>query len=151
MSLYWEGLFHERLAVIATFAYSQVPLAKLRGGLGSSRFFEKIIHEIPHQTATQATVDLALYFRGLDDEQHLTDYWEDIKKEVTVGRLWLKDGKTKPLSPREMCNKIIHGERIEWDLSSHPKIICIARDKEYWSRAEIELDLLLALGGQLGS
>jgi len=63
----------------------------------------------------------------------------------------MKDGESELLTPREMSNKIIHAERIEWDLSCAPQLICTSRDKERWLRAEIDLDLLLALDGGLGS
>jgi hypothetical protein len=86
----------------------------------------------------------------LDDDERLTALWKQIK-EPQVGTLILKEGKTEPLSPREMSNKIIHAERIEWNFSVEPKIVCIGRDKERWVRAEIDVRSLLALGGQLGS
>ena len=152
MSLHWAALVHEKLANIAAFASSQAPLTKLRSERfhGEWRFLEKIIYEIPFRTATQACMDFALYFRALDDDERLTDYWNQVESP-NVGTLFLKDGNTERLSPREMSNKIIHAERIEWDFSAEPKIICIGRDKESWVRAEIDVGLLLALGGQLGS
>jgi hypothetical protein len=52
---------------------------------------------------------------------------------------------------QEVSNKIIYAARIEWELSDEPKIICIGRDNEAWVRAEIEVESLLYLGGQLGS
>jgi hypothetical protein len=152
MSLHWAALVHEKVAIIAAFAYSQVPLTQLRRERfqGGWRFLEKVIFDLPRRTATQACMDLALYFRVLDDDEGLTDYWKQLK-EPRVGTLFLKDGATEPLSPREMSNKIIHAERIEWELSAEPKVICIGRDKERWVRAEIEVESLLALAGQLGS
>jgi hypothetical protein len=92
------------------------------------------MHEIPQQEATKAAMELALYFRALDDEQELTRYWKR-SQEPSVGTLYLKDGTTEPITPREMSNKIIHAERIEWRvLSAPPTIICTGRDKERWAR-----------------
>jgi hypothetical protein len=57
-------------------------------------FFEKVIFEIPSLTATQVCMDLALYFRALDGEERLTDYWRQFKKP-SVETLFLKHGKTR--------------------------------------------------------
>jgi len=152
MSLNWAALVHEKLAVIATFAYSQKPLTKVKHRFrGEWKFLDKIIYDIPRQTATQALIDFALYFRTLDEEQRLTDYWRQSETPPTCGMLFIKDGNNERLTPREMGNKIIHAERIEWDLSGDPKIICIGRDKVAWLRAEIDVDSILFLGAQLGS
>jgi hypothetical protein len=96
-------------------------------------------------------VDFALYFRALDDQQGHPHIWKYSEQLPIVGLLLMKDGKTKPLRPRKMSNTVIHAENIEWDLSSDPKIICKGRDKEEWSRSEIEIKMLLAVAGQLGS
>jgi hypothetical protein len=109
------------------------------------------MHEIPQQEATKAAMELALYFRALDDEQELTRYWKR-SQGPSVGTLYLKDGTTEPITPREMSNKIIHAERIEWRvLSAPPTIICTGRDKERWARAEIDVGRMIAIGGMLGS
>jgi hypothetical protein len=59
----------------------------------------------------------------------------------------------EPLPPREMSNKIIHAERLEWDFSGEPKVVCFAweKEKEKWVRAEINVRAMLWLGGVLGS
>src|SRR5262249_2770623 len=144
----WTRLIHEKLAILATFAYSHVRLKELRKELlGERRFLEKVIYDIPKQVGTQAGIDFSLYFRALDDQAGLTDVWKRSQHPPTVGLLVMKDGKGKPLSPREMSNTVIHAKSIEWNLSSNPKII----DQEKWSRAEIEMKLLLDMGGELGS
>ena len=150
--LHWARLVHERLAVVAMFAYSHAALAELRKQLpGERKFLDKVIYDIPKETATQALVDFALYFRALDDQQGLSDVWKLHQHPPTVGLLVMKEGETKPLSPRKMSNTVIHAERIDWNLSSDPKVTCVGRDKEKWSRSEIEIKLLLAVGGHLGS
>ena len=152
MSLQWTGLIHEKLAVIVSFAYSQKPLANMRHRFrGEWKFLEKIVNDIPRRAATQAVVDFALYFRTLDDEQRVTDYWRQAETPPTFGMLYMREGNNERLSAREMSNKIIHAERIEWDLSGEPRIICIGHENEAWVRAEINLDSLLYLGAQLGS
>jgi hypothetical protein len=50
-----------------------------------------------------------------------------------------------------MSNKIIHAEKIEWDLSAQPKIVCIGRDKEQWLYATINVIGMLEVGAFLGS
>ena len=150
MSLNWARLVHEKLALIAIFAYSQEPLAQMRLAKfkGEWPSHDKFLHEIPQIEATKALMELALYFRTLDDAQGLTPYWKIVGD--TVGTLYLKDGKTEPLSPREMSNKIIHAEHIDWDFSESPKIVCTGKD-EKWTSAEIDLIALIEIGGRLGS
>jgi hypothetical protein len=143
MSLQWASVVHEKLAIIASFAYSQTPLANMRYRFrGEWKSLEKIIHAIPRRTATQAVVDLGFYFRALDKQESFTDY---------VGMLYMKHGNNERLSARELSNKIIHAAHIEWELSNEPKIICVGRDKEAWSRAEIDVESLLYLGSRLRS
>jgi hypothetical protein len=73
MSLRWARLVHEKLAVIATFAYSQTALKEEieKHFRGEWKFLHKIIYELPHEEATKAPIELALYFRAFDDEQDL--------------------------------------------------------------------------------
>lgn len=151
MSLHWARLVHEKLAVIATFVHSYAPLQAEREHFnGEWKFLNKITFELPRQRATHALIDFALYFRALDDEEDLTGYWKQTSVP-SVGTLIFKDGETKPLSPREMSNKIIHAEAIEWDFSEQPKIVCTGRDKEAWVRANINVRRLLSIGAQLSS
>ncbi len=151
----WSTLVHQKLATIATFAYSQPALAKMREEhfVGEWKFLNKVIHEIPSHEAKKACLEFALYLRSLDDEQRLTGIWKRIKQAPKVGILHLKSGKTEPLSPREMSNKLIHAEEIKWDFSAEPKINCVAweSENEKWVRAEIDVRAMLALGGMPGS
>jgi len=118
---------------------------------GKWKFLHKIIYELPHEEATKALVELALYFRALDDEQDLTGFWKQVGVSV-VGSLVLKNGDIQSLSPREMSNKIIHAEEIKWDFSEEqPRIICTGRNKEEWLRAIIDVWKMLWIGAQLGS
>ena len=151
MSLHWARLVHEKLAVIATFAYSQTALkAEIEKHFrGEWKFLHKIIYELPHEEATKALIELALYFRPLDDEQDLTGFWKQVGVSV-VGSLVLKNGEIQSLSPREMSNKIIHAEEIKWDFSEEqPRIICTGRNKEEWLRAIIDVWKMLWIGAQL--
>lgn len=151
----WSALVHQKLAVIATFAYSQPALAKMKDEHfeGEWKFLNKVIHHIPADEAAKACLEFALYLRALDDQEGLTDFWKQTEVVPVVGTLYLKNGQTKPLSPREMSNKIIHAEKIAWGFAGDPKIICTAREKENekWVRAEIDVRSMLAIGGMLGS
>lgn len=152
MTLPWSLLVHQNIAKIATFAYSQTPLAQMRSVdfIGEWRFVDKALHQIPREEATKAVMELALYLRTLDDEQRLTEYWKVVTRP-SVGQLVQKSGEVEDLSPREMSNKIIHAEQIEWQFEPEPSIICHGRDKERWVRAEISVKLLIWIGGMLGS
>lgn len=70
MSLDWAQLVHEKLATIVSFAYSQAPLDLMRRAKfkGEWRFLDTFLHEIPQTEATKALMELALYFRTLDDD-----------------------------------------------------------------------------------
>jgi hypothetical protein len=151
MSLRWARLVHEKLAVIATFAYSQTALKEEieKHFRGEWKFLHKIIYELPHEEATKALIELALYFRAFDDEQDLTGFWKQVGVSV-VGSLVLKNREIQSLSPREMSNKIIHAEEIKWDFSEEqPRIICTGRNKEEWLRAIIDVWKMLWIGAQL--
>lgn len=154
MEVNWVRLVHERLATIATFAYSQIPLAQLRRAKFTGQWpsLETFLHELPKVEANKALMELALYFRTLDDRENLTDYWK-ATDVPSVGVLYLRDGSTEPLSPREMSNKVIHAESVEWQFFSDQMIICTAgaNAHENWLRAEIMLVKLIAVGGQLQS
>src|SRR4029453_17603551 len=112
MSLNWARLVHEKLAVIATFAYSQTALEREieKHFKGEWKFLQKIIYEPPHEEATKALVELALYFRALDDEQDLTGFWKQVGVSV-VGSLVLKNGDIQALSAREMTSPNIRGSK----------------------------------------
>ena len=152
MSLHWARLVHEKLAVIATFAYAQVPLATEleKHFIGEWKFLHRITYELPHQQAIHAVIDFALYFRMLDEEEDMTGFWKQVGMP-TVGTLVLKDKEIQPLSPRDMSNKIIHAEKIDWDFTEQPKIVCTGRDKDRWLHAIIEVRKMLWIGAQLGS
>jgi hypothetical protein len=92
MTLHWARLIHEKLAVISTFAYSQVPFANLRSAKfhGEWGSLDKFLHEIPENEATKALIELALWFRTLDDEQGLTQYWKRGEGAPKVGLLHLR-------------------------------------------------------------
>jgi len=68
-------------------------------------------------------------------------------------RLIMKDGSDKPLTFREVANKVIHSSRLEWELlkCQDPLLLCHTRDKEQWLRAEIDLVAFAAVCGQLMS
>jgi hypothetical protein len=152
VTLHLARLVHEKLAVIATFAYAQAPLkAAIENHLsGQWRFLHKITSELPRAQANQAVMDFALYFRALDDEANLSFIWKQ-RGMPEVGTLLLKQGGTEPLSPREMCNRIIHAKKIDWVFSKQPRIVCTGRDEERWLRAIIEVRKMLWIGAQLGS
>jgi hypothetical protein len=142
---------HEKLAVIATFAYSHGSLVKMRERFnGPWPFLEKIIFDLPRQEALKALKDFALNFRDLDNKENLTDYWKETG-EPSVGTIFMKDGTTKRLSPREMSNKIIHSKQMAWDFSGEPQVICEGEDQEKWVRAVIDVKRMLWIGAQLGS
>ena len=91
MSLHWARLVHEKLAVIATFAYAQVPLATEleKHFIGEWKFLHRITYELPRQQAIHAVIYFALYFRMLDEEEDMTGFWKQVGMP-TVGTFRLE-------------------------------------------------------------
>jgi hypothetical protein len=104
-----------------------------------------------HKVAAASLGSQTVSASGLKIIARACRYWKKVGIPA-VGTLILKDGKTQPLSPREMSNKIIHAEKIDWDFSKEePWIICTGEDKEKWVSATINVRDLLWMGAQLGS
>jgi len=63
--------------------------------------------------------------------------------------IYKTDGTVERLSVRELTNKIIHAEKIEWEFEGHlkdPLIVCHASQKQQdrfkWAKAKIPMSAL---------
>ncbi|MGH7979853.1 MAG: hypothetical protein ACREE6_10800 [Limisphaerales bacterium] len=75
-----------------------------------------------------------------------------MKNIPNCGKLMMGDGSQKVLTFREMANKVIHSNRLEWEFSKpNPVLICHSSDKERWIRAEIDIVAVAAVCGGLMS
>ena len=133
----------ENLSIVMTFAFSQEALAKYYGEHyhGRFKFLERAFFDAPHQRAIRACIELAVMYRALDDIQNITAR----REEESFGDLYNGDEPPKPLRLRDLVNKIIHAQRIEWDFSKdikEPLIVCFAAANQAgfgWTKAEIRV------------
>ncbi|MCG2639411.1 MULTISPECIES: hypothetical protein [Bradyrhizobium] len=132
----------DNLSVVMIFAYSQPPLREFRrtSFTGSWEHIDEVLFTIPEQVATRAMIELVLLFRTLDDHEDL----DDGSLGSPFGTLHLKSGNIRPLSIRDVANKIIHAKKIEWvfDNPKKPVVLTTAHDesRENWTHAEIDLN-----------
>ncbi len=151
-SLPLTRLVHENLSIVMCFAYSRKPLKKMIQAKfkGEWKYLNKALFEISAQQAEKACVELALFLRTLDDEDAISRYHKATRRVPECGNVVFRDGSTEILTFREVTNKIIHAGAIEWDLlKDDPLLICRARDREPWIRAEVDLIAFAAVCGQL--
>ena len=151
-SLPLTRLVHENLSIIMCFAYSRKPLKKMIQAKfkGEWKYLNKALFEISAQQAEKACVELALFLRTLDDEDAISRYHKATRRVPECGNVVFRDRSTEILAFREVTNKIIHAGAIEWDLlKDDPLLICRARDREPWIRAEVDLIAFAAVCGQL--
>ena len=155
-SLPLTRLIHENLSVLMCFAYSRKPLVDLMDRFkGEWKYLNKALFEISEQRAEKACLELALFFRMLDDEEKISQYFASTASPPNCGRLVMRDGTTGTLPLREVANKVIHASRLEWDFSGEPVLVCHARpeqiEKWKWVRAEVNVVALAAVCGNLMS
>ena len=145
-------LIHENLSIVVTFAFSRGPLEALRQTRfrGEWKYLDKALFVVAEQRADKACVELATVIRLLDDDEDVSGYLREASS-LRFGRVFKQDQPDEPLYLRDLTNKIIHAQRLEWDLATvlDPRIICISRHPNRWLRAEIELVALAAFCGQL--
>lgn len=150
-------LIHENLSVLMCFVYSRKPLEEVAQSTfqGEWKYLNKALFDISVERAEKACVELALFLRMLDDDENLTGYHTGTRNVPDCGRLIMKDGVDKMLTFREAANKIIHADRLEWNLSRDPHIVCHARqvdtDRWGWIRAEVDIVAIAFVCGQLMS
>ena len=152
-SLPLARLVHENLSIVMCFAYSQKPLVEMIDSKfkGEWKYLNKALFEYSSERAEKACLELALFLRMVDDEWEISAYHAATKNVPNCGRLVMKDGSEKPLTFREVSNKVIHSSRLEWHLLKPPNpfLFCHSRDTEKWLRAEIDLIAFAAVCGQL--
>ncbi len=152
-SLPMTHLVHENFSVIMAFAFSRKPLERyMERFAGEWEYLRKALFEIAEQKAEKACLELALFLRLVDDEQHISGYYKQIGGR-NFGRLVLKDGQVGNLQLRDVCNKIIHAKGLSWAFSDEadPMLICHSQDQEKWVRAEVDLFALAGFCGGLMS
>jgi hypothetical protein len=170
------GIIHDNLGIVLTYAFSKPALEEYRGWLMGQRWDHsgRILRELPEQRATRAIIELAVMFRALDDAREITKADFVVTHPYAVyhptgyvyGKLYRHDGEPEPLPLREVPNKIIHANSIEWSFSGpkerrsfstigEPLIVCHAAEADYprfkWTRAEVFVKAFAAVCAALSS
>jgi len=153
-SLPFTHLIHENLSIVMTFAFSRGPLEKMikETFVGEWKYLNKVLFSISEEHAEKACLELALFLRMLDEEQQISEYYAKTTSHE-FGRLIFKDGSEKPLTLREVTNKIIHSSGLEWEFDDFlgALLVCHGSDKEKWEKARIEVQAVAAACGTLMS
>lgn len=140
----------ENFSIVMIYAFSQEALVHFYDAHfhGDFKFLQRAFFETPQRKATRALVELAGMYRSLDDVQDITGY-VDRDGKARFGDLYKTDGTVERLSVRELTNKIIHAEKIEWEFEGHlkdPLIVCHASQKQQdrfkWAKAKIPMSAL---------
>jgi hypothetical protein len=154
-SLPLTRLVHESLSIIMCFAYSRQPLAKMveRKFRGGWEYLHKALFEISEERVEKACLELALFLRIVDDEEEISAYHSQLKTVPNCGELVMKDGSGRPLTFRDVANKVIHSSRLEWKFVTDGDaiLICHASAEKKWVRAEVDVVALAAVCGTLMS
>jgi len=169
------GIIHDNLGIVLTYAFSKPALEEYRRWLTGQRWYhsDRILRELPEQRATRAIIELAVMFRALDDASEITkNEWVVTHPYVVYhptpyvyGKLYSLDGEPEPLPLREVPNKIIHANSIEWSFSGpnerrsfstvgEPLIVCHAAgtDSRFkWTRAEVFVKAFAGVCASLSS
>lgn len=145
-------LILENLSVVMTFAYSRVPLERLRQDQfpGEWKALEKSLFEISEDRATKALIELGIFMRHLDDAEGISKTLP--KAGWDFGKLTCRDGRNERLSLRDVANKLLHSVSFVWDLSDEasPRLICNAQESQkQWEVAEINVVTVAAACGLL--
>jgi hypothetical protein len=151
-SLPLTRFLHENMATVITFAFSHWPIRRLidEKFKGYWEYLEEFSFVVPKRNATRACLEIAVLLRLIEEPPAY-------RKWRSFGVIYGTDGTTKPLSLKELTNKIIHAEELSWDLSDEkaPKLLCIAPDaqkeKYKWTKAEVDIVTLAAHCGTMMS
>jgi hypothetical protein len=164
-SLPLTRLIHENLSIVMTFAFSRRPLEEMvdKTFLGEWKHLRKAVFTLSEERVEKACLELALYMRMLDDEQRISEYLKKTSNP-SFGRLISTNKSEKPLSLRDVANKIIHCSKFEWEYPGDmtksmrigivdlgPILVCHGNGTEKWARAEIEIIAFAAAVGNLAS
>jgi hypothetical protein len=135
-------VIQENIGIVMTYAFSREALKEYRSRhQGDWENLDYVISELPQRRANRACIELAVMLRALDD---VWDIDGGGATNWSWGTLYDKGGQPKPLSLREVLNKIIHAKDIGWDFSEPdmPVIVCTASQDDVrrdWTKAEIRV------------
>ena len=149
------AIIHTNMGIVATYAFSFQGLREFRSQRvhGEWKYLDHAIFELPRRRAVRACIELAVMLRALDDTQNLSPTFSS----WTFGTLHDKDDGSTLLKFRDVPNKIIHAESIDFDFTDpkDPMIVCHAssdQQKKFgWTKATIVIGMLAGACGGLAS
>ena len=148
------ALIHDRLSNVMNFVYARKPLEKMVSERfsGTWEYLNKSLFDVSEEKAIQSLLELALFFRILDDEEKISPELKN--NNFDCGILHLRNNLQTALDARNVANKIIHSEYFDFDLDylPEPVIRCHCSDPdEKWVLAEIEIYKFAGLCALLSS
>lgn len=153
LSLPVSRLVRENMSILMTHAFSIGPIKELftKTFQGEWKQYQDTVFLISEQRAEKACLELAIFLRYLDDEEGLLKYFNRDQSTINFGTLYFSNETEKDLKLRDVANKIIHAVGYKWDISQpmKPKLVCIAREKEKWLEAKIDIVALSTVCGSL--
>ena len=152
-SLPLTKLIHKNLSVLMTFCLSRNKLEKLidKKYIGEWKYLRKGLFDVAEERAERACLELAILLRALDDEEKLFDYCSRHPSSLNYGKLIFDEKPEQMLGLIDVCNKIIHASKFQWDLSveDNPKLVCTSLEPKRWVKAEINIISLTTFCGEL--
>lgn len=143
-------LIHENFWTVLSFSIAQ-PLAIARLDKqfsGEWKYLRKTIDNLAEVRADRALLEMATQLRVLDDAEGVNDYLRKVGNP-TLGTVTQADGRLTDLHFRDMTNKVMHAARFEWKFGEDASVVCHSGDAERWQSADIQIQRLMALVGQL--
>jgi hypothetical protein len=148
-----------------TYVYSRQSLEKLFDATfqGEWRSLKGALFTISQERAEKACLELALFVRMWDEDKKISKHLDQTTLS-DFGRVIFKNKSEKPLSLREVANKIIHSSGLEWDFTDMglltlneiklgqvsgfgPLLICHGSEQEKWVMAKVNmLSVAAAIG-----
>ncbi len=141
-------LIHENLNIIALFAYGQpeVKRALQTHFKGEWKYLHRTIYEAGEIRADRALLEMATQLRVLDDTENFGELFKS-----SFGLVTQVDWKPTELYFRDMTNKVMHGAEFRWELGKDdgPRVVITPHDEKRWRFAQVEVNALMALVGQI--
>ena len=155
LSIPLSRLIHENLSVVMTFAFSRQPLEDMMQHRfqGEWKYLSKALFDISEVRAQRACLEFAVLLRTLDDRESMSAEMKTGHPTDGYGDLFTEDGSKRPLTLRDVSNKIIHAASLTWDFArtGWPILVCEAAGGQEWKRAEIHWVQVAAACGNIMS
>lgn len=143
-------LIHENFWTVLSFSLAQpLAIARLEAQLsGEWKYLRNTIDKLAEVRADRALLEMATQLRVLDDAEGVNDLFKQLGYPP-FGTVTQADGSETDLHFRDLTNKVIHAVRFEWKFGDDPSVVCHSGDPQRWQSADIKIQRLMVLVGQL--